>query len=190
MLAETFPQAPHKPAPLVRARAAAACSQAWYLVSGGAGAGVPAPVSSRRAATSARLPLASAIQTSRKRAPSAARSVACRSSQTCSPSTSAVLAVVASDGEAGITGRRLEPQVLHRLLLAGQVDGEARAVEDGDDRGLEQVGFGGRCRFAQRQRRTEIDRGLSHQQRQIVAGPGWQQVEEQRLGGFARFDRR
>ena len=63
---------------------------------GWGGAGVPAPVSSRRAATSARSPLASAIQTSRMSVPSAPRSVACRSSQTCSPSTRAELAVVAS----------------------------------------------------------------------------------------------
>src|SRR5215213_1147735 len=92
-------------------------------------------------------------------------------------------------GEAGITGRRLKPQILHRLLLATEVDGDTRAVEDGGDRGLEQVGRGGWLGFAQRQRGPEIDRSLAYEERQIVTAPRWQQKEQQRLGGFARFDR-
>src|SRR4051812_19526107 len=63
-----------------------------------------------------------------------------------------------------------------------------RPVGDGDHRRLQQVRFRGRRRFAERQRRPEIDRCLTYEQRQIVARPGWQQVEEERLSRFAGFD--
>jgi hypothetical protein len=40
-------------------------------------------------------------------------------------------------GEAGVTNRDLQAEVLHRRLLPGDGDSEVRAIRDGGDRCLE-----------------------------------------------------
>ena len=90
--------------------------------------------------------------------------------------------------EAGITNWRLQSEILHRLPLAADLEGEARAIENFDDSGLEQIRRRGRRCFAQGQRGPEIDRGLTHEEGQIIAASGWQQVEQKCLDGFVRCD--
>ena len=173
---------------LVRARAAAACNQAWYLVSGGAGAGVPAPVSSSRAATSARSPLASQIQTSRISAPSASRSVACRSSQTCSPSTRAELAVVASAAKQASPVGACNPRYCTVSCWPPTSTVRREPSRTATTVASSSAGAVAGAASPRSQRGPEIDRGLTHEEGQIIAAARWQQVEQKRLGGFARFD--
>ena len=150
--AETSPQAPHKPAALVRARAAAACNQAWYLVSGGAAAGVPAPVSSRPSRDERAvaigiedpdIPHQRAVRVAIGRLPFQPDLLALDQGR---------IGGRRFGGEAGIASWRLQPQISHCLLLAADLDGEARAIEDVDNSGLEQRRRCGRGRFAQGQR--------------------------------------
>ena len=59
--------------------------------------------------------------------------------------------------EAGITGWRLQTEILHRLPPAADLDAEARAIEDVDDSGQEQIR---RCGRAASPRASEGPRSI------------------------------